>query len=519
PSLLRASHRSAAEVKKLLGELERRSADDPTLHAEVEKLSDAASERMASLDRTLALFQRGQHDQAIARLRAGEGQVQMSRGRVLIEDLVRDQHHRLNHAVYRSEADAWRVSLLIAFGNSFALLFLTGSWLLFTRESLRRRELQQELVVRREREVLLGRVEEEKKRLDQILEELPVGVCIAEAPSGRIIYNNERVARIYHGKLPRIESVRDYGRFDVRRPDGSPLPIEDNPLARALHHGETVHGQELRLVRPDKEVSTLKVNAAPLRGAHGEVVAALGVFDDFTAEKRAVEELSQAAHFREMFMNILGHDLRNPLSVITTGAQLLSRREHTEREARLLERMVASAWRMAHMIDQLMDFTRSRLGGGIPIAPRPSDLGQIARQAIDSAEVVVERPIELTTDGDTSGEWDPARMTQVVENLLANAAQHGRSDLPVTARVHGEGGEVTVEVHNQGAPIPPELMPVLFDPFRRAAERKRMKSTGLGLGLYLAQQIVAAHGGRIAVDSSAESGTTFKVVLPRRKEA
>jgi phosphoserine phosphatase RsbU/P len=106
-------------------------------------------------------------------------------------------------------------------------------------------------------------------------------------------------------------------------------------------------------------------------------------------------------------------------------------------------------------------------------------------------------------------------MAGVIESLLTNALEHGREDLPVQVSVRSGANHAEIEVRNWGNPIPPELLPLIFDPFRRAAERKRMKSVGLGLGLYLAMQVVRAHHGTIDVESSAEDGTVFRVSLPR----
>jgi signal transduction histidine kinase len=141
------------------------------------------------------------------------------------------------------------------------------------------------------------------------------------------------------------------------------------------------------------------------------------------------------------------------------------------------------------------------------------DLLEIWHHVLD--EVALSEPdrrIALTTSGDTLGEWDADRLTQVFQNLLGNALQYGESRRPITIRVSGDKERVTSEVHNWGPSIAPSLMSGLFDPFRRGQKGGR----GLGLGLYIAQQIVAAHGGTIEVSSSEESGTSFRVVVPRR---
>src|SRR5690606_23173424 len=191
------------------------------------------------------------------------------------------------------------------------------------------------------------------------------------------------------------------------------------------------------------------------------------------------------------------------------------RRENDERVVRLVERVRASAERMARMIDQILDFTRARLGGGIPIEPTGVNLLDLAKGLVDELEGVVPRRIVLESTGDPQGRWDSDRLSQVISNLLTNAIEHGPPDQPVRLTIDGrQPARVTLEVWNAGA-IVPEVLSTLFDPFRRARGRTRGRARGLGLGLYIVEQVIAAHGGRIDVRSSEGEGTTFSVSIPR----
>jgi signal transduction histidine kinase len=216
-------------------------------------------------------------------------------------------------------------------------------------------------------------------------------------------------------------------------------------------------------------------------------------------------------------IGVLSHDLRSPLATIALAADRHLRSgdlPHKERDQAL--RIRRSAGRMQEMIDTLLDFTRLRFLGRFSVSPVPADLGEIARGAIDELRVVrPDHPIELEVGGDARGEWDPARMAQVVSNLVGNAINHGERGAPVRVSVQGDAREVELEVHNSGSPIPPEVIPVLFQPFRRGILEDR-SPWGLGLGLYIVEQIVAAHGGKVTVQSSANDGTTFTVRLPRK---
>ncbi|HYQ42137.1 MAG TPA: response regulator, partial [Polyangiaceae bacterium] len=218
--------------------------------------------------------------------------------------------------------------------------------------------------------------------------------------------------------------------------------------------------------------------------------------------------------FRELFIGILGHDLRNPLNAVLMAQHLLLDTA-AENEKRLLLRLGGSARRMQRMITQLLDFTRARSGGGIALLREPCDLSAICTQAVEELRTAnPERRIEMKVSGDARGQWDTDRMAQVFSNLIANAVSYGGADQPVAISVVAQRAEVVCSVHNFGTPIPEDFVPYLFDPFRRARHAKSSAAQGLGLGLFICQQIVAAHSGTTVVESNAEFGTTFTVTLP-----
>jgi signal transduction histidine kinase len=234
--------------------------------------------------------------------------------------------------------------------------------------------------------------------------------------------------------------------------------------------------------------------------------------------------MEQAVRFSELFAGMLGHDLRNPLSAITTSAELLARRAESDRISKPVSRILASAERMERMIGQLLDFTRIRLGQGLPQEAAPVDLGELARAIIDELEPVFERRIELISVGSVQGTWDRDRLSQLLSNLAANACQHGALGEPIVVRLDGSRADaVTLEITNGGL-IPPELKPRIFEPFRRARSRTRApadrpdRSSGLGLGLHISEQIAQALDGSIGVVSEPETGTCFRVQLPRQAQ-
>ena len=232
-----------------------------------------------------------------------------------------------------------------------------------------------------------------------------------------------------------------------------------------------------------------------------------------------VVELEKTVKFNELFVGILGHDLRNPLMAITTAAQLALRRADSEALLKPLRRILTSGERMGRMVAQLLDFTRLRVADGFHIEAAPVDLLPLLRNIVDEVDDShPERVLRLDHRGDTDGMWDSDRLSQLFSNLIANAAQHCQPDSVVTVSLDGSApDQVHVQIHNLGS-IDADLLAKLFEPLA-GGNRRRDGSRGLGLGLFISREIARAHGGRIDVKSDTVAGTTFAVSLPRRAEA
>jgi signal transduction histidine kinase len=219
---------------------------------------------------------------------------------------------------------------------------------------------------------------------------------------------------------------------------------------------------------------------------------------------------------RALLLGVLGHDLRNPLGAIKASARVLVL-EHAGPQALQdsARRILSSSERMQRMVNDLLDFTRTRLAQPLPLTRGPVDLRPVAESTVEELRTMhPERTIVLRCAGDLAGHWDAERLAQLVSNLVANAIQHSAASTPVTVSVEADVAAVRLQVHNTGAPIDRRLLPTLFEPLVRTPNG-RDHHANLGLGLYIANVIVRAHGGDIGVDSSAERGTTFTVTLPR----
>jgi signal transduction histidine kinase len=234
---------------------------------------------------------------------------------------------------------------------------------------------------------------------------------------------------------------------------------------------------------------------------------------------RYTQDLDQS---KELFLAILGHDLRNPLDAIRMSSSfMLETQELKEPHLTLISRIASSATRMNHLVGDLLDFTRSRLGGGIPIVRADMNMGKAVHDVVDEIKAAhPRRTIQVDARGTLQGEWDCARMTQVLANLIRNALEHGSERSVVAINVQGADEEVTIAVHNRGPAIPAEQLNGIFNPMKSREATGSSAGGGpsgnLGLGLYIAERIVNAHRGRIDVESSEELGTTFTIHLPRK---
>jgi two-component system, sensor histidine kinase and response regulator len=243
----------------------------------------------------------------------------------------------------------------------------------------------------------------------------------------------------------------------------------------------------------------------------------IDVFLELADQRR---QLTQALRLQELFVAILGHDLRNPLGALIAGTELLALQLTDDRHQRTLSRMTAASRRMTEMIEQLLDLTRARLGGGAGFAGprRPVDVRELVQRTLDELRASHrDRDVAFEATGDCATSGDPERLLQLFSNVVGNALAHGEAGGTIAVRLAAGSRDLVVEVRNPGA-IPPERLATLFEPFRREP-RPAARSSGLGLGLFIAQQIALAHGGDVAVASSPAAGTVVTIRLPRGPEA
>lgn len=366
----------------------------------------------------------------------------------------------------------------------------------------------------------LGQVQDALTLLAGIFAYAPFAVQVYER-GGRSILTNAAFRELFGAEPPPEYNVLD----DEIAERAGVLGLIHRAFA-----GEVVHvppmwydPRDLRQVRVEQgRRACIEATFFPLHDPDGAVSHVAIVFKDLTAERLLQEETERERDLLQRLIGILGHDLRTPVAAVVASAALLLRRGQLPDGAHAgLVRIQRTATRMDRMISDIIDLTRGRVGGAIPIAATDADLSEIARSVIEEIEAVhPELRVALLTHGDTRGRWDPGRLAQVLANLLSNAATFGRHGAPVSVRLEGRADGVVAEIHNEGDPIPADELASIFEPFRRGGLTARSVTTpGLGLGLHVAHEIVLAHGGTISVASSAEAGTTFVVALPRAPSA
>jgi len=371
--------------------------------------------------------------------------------------------------------------------------------------------------------------------LEALFDEAPCGHLVA-APAGGLLLVNATMSKwllydrrellddvklqdlltvggrlFYHTHLApllRMQGSVAEVKLEMRRKDGHVLPMIMNASERvwngqpivqiAAFIAEDRHKYERELVLQRERAEALAAENArgqeELQAAHAE------------SEERAV--------FAEKLVGMVSHDIRNPLSVIHMSTVLLERGGLTEPPRQVIGRVSRAVDRVRALIGDLLDFTQAKLGRGLNVQKQRVDLHAAIGAAVGDLGVAFPgHSIRHERHGDGACVADANRIVQAVGNLVGNAATHGAPGRPITVRTAGEGEHFRVAVHNEGRPIPPEMIPVLFQPMVRGAP-EQAGDGGIGLGLFIVQEIVQRHGGSVKVESTEPAGTTFTMLIP-----
>lgn len=305
----------------------------------------------------------------------------------------------------------------------------------------------------------------------------------------------------------------------------APLAIRETAAAT---HGALRHVSGFDLNQLGAEYRALRASVIRLWTQKHPSKMDSAVVEDMIRFNEAVDQAvaestsryaAELALSRDTFMAILAHDLRSPLSAIRMLSQLLETSATTEGARKQAEQIKRSAKEMGGMIRDLLEYTRTQLGKGIPVTRAPCNIAAICGEAVEEVRSGhPERELLLEVPQDLTGLVDSARLRQALSNLLNNAVQHGEADSSIELAVRADSSWIALEVKNQGEPIPAESLQVIFDPLVQlsddAAVKLKAPSTNLGLGLFIAREVALGHGGAIDVKSDREDGTIFTIRLP-----
>lgn len=365
------------------------------------------------------------------------------------------------------------------------------------------------------------------EELEDLYENAPCGY-LSLGPDGRIAKSN--------ATLSRWIGVDQSALLGKRLRDLLTIPGQifyETHFAPLLRMQGFFNEVALDLVNADGTSSPVIANAAEKRSAEGVLIFTRVMVFRATERRRYERQLvdateiaqqesrrsqnqlllqHEAAELREQFIAVLGHDLRNPLASIDGGTNLLLREPQSEKSKKVIGLMRGSVLRMSGLIDNVLDFARGRLGGGMQLSASRRPIAPTLEQVISELQVSYpDREIVLNIETEGKLFADHARLAQMFSNLLANAITHGAADQPVRVESKCLDGRFELSVANGGVPIPASTVENLFRPFYRGDRKSNVQ--GLGLGLYIASQIASAHGGGLRV-SSDDSETRFTFTMP-----
>jgi PAS domain S-box-containing protein len=351
-----------------------------------------------------------------------------------------------------------------------------------------------------------------RKLLEAVVNEMPVGVIVADAPSGRIIIDNAEMGRIMHGPAAAPAPRADIRTYRGLHEDGRPYKPEEWPLTRSAAAGETIRDEELDIERDDGSRATIAVSSMPIRSEDGAIVAAVATVIDITKRR-------EAEHLRDAFIGVLSHELRTPITSIFGGSKVLLREEpdfdETIRKG-ILQDLADESERLNRMVENLL--VLARVERGVPLSGQEPILLQrlLPRIVAEEARQWPAMDLQLIVpDSVPTVAGDESYVDQVMRNLISNAGKYGppTGRVTVEVRVPPDEHEAEVAVIDQGEGIDESEAARLFELFFRSTAVSN-KTAGSGIGLFVSRNLVEGMGGRMWARSRPEGGSEFGFTLP-----
>jgi len=355
-------------------------------------------------------------------------------------------------------------------------------------------------------------------RFQQLLEKLPAGAYTCDA-SGLITYYNRRAVELW-GRAPKLNHPDDRfcGSFRLFNSDGSPIAHHACWMALALKGNREYNGCEIIIERPDAARRTALAHANPIRDESGRVRGAVNVLVDITVQKETENRLKEADRRKSEFLAMLAHELRNPVAAIRSALEVAKLSESTEADTEWAKGVVdRQSAHLGRLVDDLLDVSRLNLGK-VRLDRKTVDAAAILDHAVEAIRPLIsERKHELSTDydGDLTVHADPARLEQIVSNLLTNAVKYTPAGGRIRLNARRTDTDVVISVSDTGIGIPPEKLPAMFELFTQGERSLDRREGGVGLGLTIVRNLTEMHGGTVTARSEGTGkGCEFTIRLP-----
>ncbi|MBI4319727.1 MAG: PAS domain S-box protein [Chloroflexi bacterium] len=351
--------------------------------------------------------------------------------------------------------------------------------------------------------------EDERALLEAVVRQMPAGVVIVEAPSGKLVLGNERMEAILREPFAAGAGVEQIYRRKGFHADGRPYEYEEWPLTRSLRTGEVVVNEEIDFLRGDGTRGMLRASSAPIRERAGRIVAAVTVIDDIT-------EQIEFDRLKDQFIFVAAHELNTPVAIVKGYAEALLKKagEVPPPQRKLLEAIDRGSDRIDRIVRDLLDIS-ALVTGGLELRMERIDLSEIVQEVVDRmASASTKHRVRLSTREPVAVQGDCDRLKQVLANLIDNSIKFSPMGGDVELAVDVSDHEAVVSVTDRGVGIPKEKQKRIFERFYRAHTGTPYDYGGMGVGLFLSREIISRHGGRMWFESEEGKGSVFQFVLP-----